>query len=606
METGQTTDTGKGFRNFLHTLLSHRRFPFLAAVLAILLTLPSLKAGWLVDDYHHKLLMSDYEGIVKLLDSPLDMFNFLDGDPEHTARLRDYGILPWWTYEQIKGAFLRPLASMTHWLDYILWPDIPLLMHAHSVVLYGVLAMVVAFLYRRFATIGWAAGLAAILYAIDDAHGTTVGWLANRNAILAALFGVLTLIVHDRWRRGGRRAGMVLGPVLLVLSLLSAEAGIATCAYLVAYALFMDRDRIVRRFTALIPYVAVVFIWRCLWTYLGYGFANIGCYVDPLGEPLRYISMVIDHGPFLLQSSLAVPPADICILLSSQAWIVVWRGVCVFLVLTALVFFPLLKKNRTARFWAVGMLLSVLPICATFPTDRLLLFVGIGAMGLVAEFVAFVFTKTQGRPKLLLWRVPAMLLAVLFILIHLVIAPLVLPFKAAFPMGPKEFIDSLQNLTSFDRSIEKQDLVVVNPPSAFVALTCLPAWASEGQPLPRHLRILASSQFRPVEIHRINDKTIKVRPRDGYLVLVFDKLFRNEQHALSVGDRIELTGMTVEVTELTGDGQPAEAAFTFSVGLEDASLHWLQYKNGRFVSFSPPAVGRSVKLPGFNPFRNQQ
>lgn len=603
METGQTTDTSKGFKNFLHTQLSHHRFPFLIAVLAILLTLPSLKAGWLVDDYHHKLLMSDYEGIVKLLDSPLDMFNFLDGDPEHTARLRDYGILPWWTYEHIRGAFWRPLASLTHWLDYILWPDTPLLMHAHSVVLYGVLAMVVAFLYRRFATIAWAAGLAAILYAIDDAHGTTVGWLSNRNAVLAVLFGVLALIVHDRWRRNGWRLGIALAPLLLAASLLSAEAGIATCAYLAAYALCIDRDRFVRRFTALIPYVAVVFIWRCLWTYLGYGVANIGCYVDPLGEPLRYMSMVIDHGPFLLQGSLAVPPADICILLSSQAWIAVWRGVCVFLVLTALLFFPLLKRNRTARFWAVGMLLSVLPICATFPADRLLLFVGIGAMGLVAEFVTFVFTKIQGRPKLLLWRVPAMLLAVLFILIHLVIAPLVLPFKAAHPMGPKEFIDSLQNLTSFDRSIEKQDLVVVNPPSAFVALTCLPAWASEGQPLPRHLRILSSGLFQPVKMQRIDDKTIKVRPRAGYLGFVFDKLFRNEQHALSVGDRIELTGMTVEVTELRSDGRPAEAAFIFSVGLEDASLRWLQYKKGKYVPFRPPAVGRTVELEGFNPFR---
>jgi len=605
METGQTTETNKGFKNFLHILLTHRRLPFLIAILAILLTLPSLKAGWLVDDYHHKLLMSDYEGIVKFLDSPLDMFNFLDGDPEHVAERIDYGILPWWTYDKIKAAFWRPLASLTHWLDYIFWPDMPHLMHAHSIVLYGVLAMVVAFLYRRFATIGWAAGLAAILYAVDDAHGTTVGWLSNRNAVLAALFGVLALIVHDRWRRKDWRLGIALGPLLLAASLLSAEAGIATCAYLAAYALFMDRDRFVQRFTALVPYVAVVFIWRCLWTYLGYGVANIGCYADPLGEPLRYISMVIDQGPFLLQGSLAVPPADICLVLSSQAWIVVWRGVCVFLVLTALLFFPLLKRNRTARFWAVGMLLSVLPICAAFPTDRLLLFVGIGAMGLITEFVAFVFTKTQRRPKLLLWRVPAMLLAVLFILIHLGIAPLLLPFKAAFPIGPKEFIDSLQNLNSFDRSIEKQDLVVVNPPSAFVAFTCLPARAANGQPLPRHLRILSSGLFQPVKMQRIDDKTIKLRPRVGYLGFVFDKLFRNEQHALSVGDRIELTGMTVEVTELRSDGRPAEAAFTFSVSLEDPSLHWLQYKNGRYVSFSPPAVGQSVELPGFNPFRNQ-
>lgn len=603
METRQKIKGGKGFKHFIHTILTHRRFPFIAAVLAILFTLPSLKAGWLVDDYHHKLLMSDYDGVIKFIQSPLDMFNFLDGDPERAAKGIDYGILPWWTYDKIKGAFLRPLASITHWLDYIIWPDSPLLMHAHSIVWYGVLAMAVAFLFRRFASVGWAAGIAAILYVVDDARGTTVGWLANRNAILAALFGVLTVIVYDRWRLQGWRVGMVLGPMLLGLSLLSAEAGIATCAYLGAYALCIDRDRFAKRFIALIPYVAVVIVWRILWTYLGYGVAHIGCYTDPLSEPLHYITKIIKNGPLLLQGAVAVPPADVSLILSSDMWKIVWRGALVFLVLSALVLIPLFKQNRAARFWAVGMLLSVLPICAAFASDRLLSFVSIGAMGLIAEFVAFVFTKADGLRRQLFWRVPATGLAVLLIFIHFVIAPPMLILRVARPMGPEGFIGSLQYVP-FDESIEDQDLVVVNPPSTFLALTCLPAWASEGKPLPRHMRILASSQFGPVEVCRIDEKTITVRPRGGYLVTILDKLFRSDQHRFSAGDRIELTGMNVEVTELTEKGLPAEAAFTFSVDLEDESLRWLHYKEGKYAPFIPPAVGQSVELPGFNPFRN--
>jgi hypothetical protein len=602
METGQTTKGGKGLKHFLKSILSHRRFPFIATGLAILFTLPSLKAGWLVDDYHHKLLMSDYEGVIKFLESPLDMFNFLDGDPEQARPRIDYGILPWWTYDKIKGAFWKPLASITHWLDYVLWPKKPLLMHAHSIFLYGILGMGVAFLYRRFATVVWAAGLAAILYVVDDARGTTVGWLANRNAILAALFGVLTVIVYDRWRREGWRAGMILGPVLLGLSLLSAEAGIATCAYLGAYALCIDRDQFDRRFTALMPYAAVVIVWRILWTYFGYGVAHIGCYTDPLSEPLRYISMVIKNGPLLLQGAVAVPPADVSLILSSVIWKIVWWGAFIFLVLSALVLIPLFKQNRTARFWAVGMLLSVLPICAAFSSDRLLSFVSIGAMGLIAEFIAFFFTKAHRQGRRLFWRLPATVLAVLLVFIHLVISPPMLILRVARPMGPKGFIDSLQFM-SFDELIENQDLVVVNPPSVFLAMTCLPAWASEGKPLPAHMRILASSLFHPVEVRRIDERTITVCPCGGYLVNIFDKLFRGDQHGFSVGDRIELTGMTVEVMELTEKGLPVEAAFTFNVGLEDASLRWLQCQNGRYVTFFPPDVGQSVEIPGFNPFR---
>jgi hypothetical protein len=354
--------------------------------------------------------------------------------------------------------------------------------------------------------------------------------------------------------------------------------------------------------SALIPYAAVVIVWRILWTYLGYGVAHIGCYTDPLGEPLRYLSMVMKNGPLLLQGAVAVPPADVSLILFSDTWKIVWRGAFVFLVLSALVLIPLFKQNRAARFWAVGMLLSVLPICAVFSSDRLLSFVSIGAMGLIVEFIAFVFTKADGLRRQLFWRVPATVLAVLLVFIHLVISPPMLILRVARPMGPKGFIGSLQYVP-LDELIEKQDLVVVNPPSTFLALTCLPAWASEGAPLPAHMRILASSQFAPVKVHRIDERTITVRPRGGYLVTVLDRLFRDDQDPFSVGEKIKLTGMTVEVTELTDKGRPAEAAFTFGVELEDSTLRWLQYRDGRYVPFIPPAVGQSVELPGFNPFR---
>ena len=603
MQRGQTRASGKGFRNSLHKILTHRYFPFFVALSGILLTLPSLWAGLVVDDYHAKLLMQGSESPVGLLKSPLDMFRFFDGGPERIAELMDYGFAPWWTYKGIKAAFWRPLASITHWLDYLLWPERPVLMHAHSIVWYGVLVMAVAFLYRRFATAGWVAGLAAILFAIDDAHGMPVGFLANRNAVLAVLFGVLAIIAHDRWRRDGWLWGVFFGPVLLAASLLSAEAGIATCAYLGAYVLFIDRDRFVGRFTALIPYVVVVVVWRMLWTYLGYGIENLGGYVDPLGEPLRFISSIKERAPFLLHGQWAIPPSDITMLHPRIAKMV-YPVACLFFALLAVIFIPLLRQRRTARFWFLGMLLSVLPICATFPNDRLLLFVGIGAMGLVAEFFGFVFTRSHWRPKLLLWRVPAFSLAVLFILIHLVIAPLALPFRSAYPMAPKEMTERLVINKPLDRSIENQDLVIVNPPTAFLTLSSLLIWEANGEPIPRHTRILTSSLLRPVKVYRPDERTLVVRPEYGYYAWVLDKLFRNEQHPFCVGDKVELTGMTVEITELTGDGRPAEASFTFAVGLEDASLRWLKYENGEYVPFQPPAVGERVELAGYDLFGN--
>jgi hypothetical protein len=604
IQEDQTTGSCAGFKSFTRTALTHPFFPFAAAILAIILTLPSLKAGLIADDYHHKLLMSGSKSILRLLDSPIDMFRLIDGNPQRTVELIDRGFFPWWAYEKIKGAFWRPLASITHWLDYIIWPNSPPLMHFHSLLWYGALVMVVAFLYRRFATIPLVAGLAALLYAIDDAHGMPAGLISNRNALMATFFGAMAIIAHDKWRRDNWHAGIALGPLLLAASLLSAEAGISTCAYLAAHMVFIDRSTWRKRIVAITPYVAVVLIWRFLWTYLGYGVENIGVYVDPVSEPLRFISAVKNHAPFLLLGQLALPPSDISMMLYPKHWILLWRSALIFLLLLAFVFASLLRRDRIARFWALGMLLSILPICATFPSDRLLTFVGIGAMGLVAQLLFVVLGKTEPQPKLLLWRIPALVLAGIFILIHLIVAPLALPVRAAYPMMPKKFTDKLMISGPLDNTVKNQDLVIVNPPVSFFVMVNPLIWESNNQPVPRHLRVLTSSLFRPVKIHRPDAKTLVVQPEYGYYAWVLDAGFRDKKHAFCVGDRVELTGMTVEIRELTLDGQPAKAAFTFSVPLEDPSLRWLQYKDGSFVPFTPPAIGESVVLQAEKPFWN--
>lgn len=590
-------------RRFIRAALTHRFAPFAAGIVAIILTLPSLNVGLIVDDYHHKLLMSGSESPVRLLESPIDMFRFFDGDVERLSELRDYGFVPWWTYDDAKGAFWRPVTSLTHWLDYILWPDTPAMMHAQSILWYGALTIAVAFLYRRLSATALIAGLAALLFAVDDAHGTPVGFISNRNALMAAFFGVLTIIAHDRWRRGNWRAGIVLAPLLLVASLLSAEAGISTCAYLAAHAVFIDRASVRQRCAALVPYAVVVLIWRLLWTHLGYGVENLGIYIDPLSSPLRFLAAIKDRAPLLLLGQWSLPLTDLTIMLPPWHVLLLWRAALVLLALLVIVLAPLLRRDRVSRFWAAGMILSLLPICSTFPSERLLLFVGIGAMGLVAQLLCIVFAKSQARPRHLWWRIPAAALAVIFILSHLIIAPLSLPFRSANPMAPKKFTDRLM-IDSLDDAVQNQDLVVVNPPIAFLVITCPLIWEANNQPIPRRMRVLTSSLFQPVKIHRPDANTLVVRPQWGYYAWVLDGLFRDKQHPFAVGDRVELTGMTVEIMEMTPDGRPAEAAFRFSVPLEDPSLRWLQYEDRDFTPFTPPAIGQSAILKAPTPLWN--
>jgi hypothetical protein len=242
--------------------------------------------------------------------------------------------------------------------------------------------------YRRFIGPSWVAGLALLLFAVDDAHGPAVGWVADRNAIIALAVAIPVLLFHDRWRRDGWKAGAWLGPLFLGVALLTGESALAICAYLAAYALHLDRSSWRARLASLVPYVVVVVGWRVVYKSLGYGVSGSGVYIDPAREPLAFLAALPMRLPLLLLGQLGVPSSDFASLYPFIApWLPAVMAVVAVCALAFLAYamLPLLKRDPVARFFATGLVLAAIPVCATFPGDRLLLFVGIGAMGLVAQ-----------------------------------------------------------------------------------------------------------------------------------------------------------------------------------------------------------------------------
>lgn len=575
--------------------LTSRRLPIVVTLLAMVLALPSLGVGRLADDLIHQLKMVGSTRYSDIPGGSLELFTFFDGDPERTMKFVDTGDMPWWTVPDIKAAFWRPITVMTHWVDYQLWPDMPVLMHAHSIAWFGVGVFLVALFYRRMMGCTWMAGLAALLFAIDDAHGMPVGFIANRNTLIAMAFGVLTLLCHDRWRRDGWTYGAFLGPALLALSLLAKEAGVAITGFLFAYAIFLERTGWRRGLLSLWPYAVVVIVWRALWTYLGYGLWAMGPYVDPLAEPLRYLGHLVYRAPILLLGQWALPPSDLAIILGDDGRrVLLWIAV-VFLVAMTMIFVPVLRRDRIARFWATGMALSIFPPCATFSSDRSLFFIGLGAMGLLVRFLGLMYGRVDTSPARSTWRIPAKVLVGVFVLAHGIVAPIMFPLRAAYPLGSKKFLQQCLVLTPMDESVEKQDVVIVNAPIVMHALYMSIIRELNGLPVPRRTRSLAPG-FTGVTVHRPDARTLIARPVGGFLGWEADQLMRGPHMPMPLGHRIELTGMTIEITELTADKRPAEVTFTFGVPLEDPSLRWLQWKEGEFIPFIPPAVGQTISL----------
>ncbi|HEU4535859.1 MAG TPA: hypothetical protein VFS00_17160 [Polyangiaceae bacterium] len=286
----------RGFRSRLASF-----GPARAAALGLLLTLPALAAKYGTDDYLFRCQL----GAAQCPDlrarwAPWDMFRFFDGTAALARARRELGYAPWWSLDEMRTVFFRPIASLTHAFDWLVLGERPWAMHLHSVLWYGLLAAVAAALYRRLLGPTWVAGLAALLYAVDDAHGVPVGWLANRNGLCAAVFGLLAVGAYARWREQGSRPAAWLAHAALAAALLSAEAGVAAFLYLGAYALTLDKAPLKGRLLALLPSAALVALWRIGSVAAGYGAYGSDFYVDPGREPLAFARTAVERVPALL------------------------------------------------------------------------------------------------------------------------------------------------------------------------------------------------------------------------------------------------------------------------------------------------------------------
>lgn len=572
--------------------------PAVLAVLACLLAAPAITTGWQQDDLVHRYFLLGNPDPSGEVPSPLDLFRFVDGDPHRTGVLMDMGVVTWWTLPTIRISFWRPLSALTHWADYLLWPGSAPLMHLQSLLWLGAIVVAAALYYRRMLGFTWVAGLAALLFSLDDAHGLAAGWLANRNALLALFFGLTTLLAHDRWRREAWRPGAFLGPLLLALTLLSGESGLGVCAYLFAYALFVDPHPARSRVVSIVPYALIAVVWVVGYSAAGYGANGSGFYVDPVTEPLGFAAAVAWKMPLLLADQLGLPPSSPVLFLPAGAVTVMVAWAVVLLALLAIFLLPLLERDRMARFWLTGMLLSIPLVCSTVPHSRLLMFSGIGAFGLLAQWIGGIAEHAEwtrpGRP----WRIGATVMLWFLLFAHLLVAPVLLPMNATSAAFGQRYIQDATARVAGGAELERQDLIILSHPIVFHAHTFHTARILNGQPAPMRVRVLAPGTV-PIHVRRQDERTLIVRPEGGFLAAAFDDVFRGPAHPLAKGERIELTGITIRIVELTADARPAEVEFRFSVPLEDASLRWLQWDGEGYADFVPPAVGEDVRIEGY-------
>jgi hypothetical protein len=577
--------------NKIRLWLSHRRLPVIAALLAVVLTLISVWNGLNLDDYYHRLIMLGDTRFSPSSASPFNLFCFYDGDPGENRRLMERGMVAWFYSNNLRFSFFRSLSCLTYCFDYLIWPDTPALMHLQNVFWFGMLIFLTALLYKRIIGIPWVAGLAALLYAIDDSHGASVGSLADRSALMAFFFGVSCLIIHDRWRREGWTRNAILAPVCFALSLFSAEAGLATGAYLLSYTFFLDQSLKKSRIAALIPYALIFFLWGVVYSLSGYGVVGIPVYTDPLREPVNYLVSCFFRAPVYLLGQWALPPLFVYSFLPSF----MHKAGLILVCLLVFLLTPLIRQDKVARFWAIGMLLSLLPICAVMPRERHLLFLGLGGMGLLAQWFYWI-GQLDRSSKSRMWRYGVRPVLVLFILIHTVIAPLNLPHAARGMAQFDQRIEQVNASLPSDPDLGNQKFVIVNTPFYWVFVV----WVMERRAVQGHFNPITALTSGPNQLTmtRTDPYTIEIHSSKGSLTdydLTFIK--RNINFSMQPGQTVKLNDVHIEVLEVK-EGLPSAARFRFALPLEDSNLAWFYWDGNGYAPFVLPAIGETVTVEG--------
>jgi hypothetical protein len=538
----------------------------------------------------HQLMLRGDPGIPALARYPLDLFRFASGDTAASLQLVSAGVFPWWADPEVRLAFFRPLSSFTHWLDYALWADSALLMHLHSLVWFGVLLGVAAAFYLRFCARREVAVLAFAMFALDDAHAPVVGWIANRNAMVALCFAMPAVLFHDRYRRTQSRAGRWLGPLSLAVGLCAGETALVACAYLAAYALFLDKGSFLVRHGSLLPYAAVVIGWRIACTLLGYGAFGSGLYVDPLSSPLSFLRAAAERLPVLALAQLALPWADFWevypLTLPVLRMAVFGLAIVVLSAFAALVR-PLWKAHADIRFWTVGSVLSLVPLCATFPHDRVLLGAGVGAMALVAEVIVRALGSTCRRDKLALCLLGGL---------HLVVAPVLLPLRAASVGEFTRILERADQGIPGGDDVRRKTVVLLNPPIDPLA-AYLPLYREAARrPRPKHLLWIATG-VTELTVRTIDASTVRVRARDGFLSTSSQWMLRDPRRALREQEVVTLDVASFRVETRTDDGRPLEIEVRFHGCIQSEDTLWMQWNEHGYVPFMLPAQGGSVVVP---------
>jgi hypothetical protein len=564
---------------------------FLAMGLGVLVSLTSLNVGLLLDDLLHRLIIAGR--LTEYGDwGPLSLYEFVGTARTTPAGLREIGLLPWWTSDQLSVRFFRPLTSALLVLDTWLFGDAPLPAHLHSLMWFLGMLWVVARLHRRLLPAP-VAGVATVLWAIAAGHAMPVAWLASRHPLVSGLPGLLALVAHLRAREEDWRPGRVLAPLLLAVSLLGGETAFGVVALLAAYELFGRREGLARAARALAPSAVLMAAYLAFYVAKGFGARGSAAYLDPFGAPGSTMVALLQRVPILLGELVFATPSDaVSAMPALQPDAAVWGALVTLgaLALLRAVWATLAEQERHALRWLLpGGLAAVLPGAVGSIGGRVL---GVPLLA-GSAFVAILLIRSweaardTRRPRFR--RGALRVAAVVLALNHFLVGPL---FRCVLGVGMGQIADA-------QWSIARQappcagTMVMVAAADPSIATYVPAAMVLLDRP-PRRFRLLSSAPHDHV-LERTSATGLDLVVRTDARQPGFWEVLHREAPP-AAGTEVQLEGLHVTVKEATEAG-PMRVHFEFDQPLESPELCFLTWRDGALRPLALPPPGGSVPVP---------
>ncbi|MDA1264048.1 MAG: hypothetical protein O2816_03090 [Planctomycetota bacterium] len=544
-----------------------RHFPLVLLFLGVLLHLPSVTAGFWVDDYLLQLRLSG-----ELPGSPWGLYDF--GTLANWTDIElQVGTWPWWTSPDWTARFLRPVSSGLLAVQHALFGGWALGYHLCSLSMFALVLVIARRVLIDLGLSQQAALGATALLAVTKTAGFPVGWIANQNTLVETLCTCIALWCVASPAGRSRPLRLVLALVFASLSALAKESGVGTLL-LVAW--------LCRREQSAVASTALVLFAGYLALHLGGGYGtNALFYASPFDAPVRFAVRLAELGPNAALALGTPIVTDLATFLPPARQVQLGIGVpLLFFVVRFLARHT--KGHPATPLLVLWFVLAAAPQAAAPLSDRLL-------FGAAPPALALLVIAVEASRSRLARRLT-------------IAGPGVLGGLMLLGMGLNNvsMADGLREaaLTAPVGTPEDghREVFVLQSTSSLIPFSIGQTYAVE-RPEDRGLSFHALQMGRRgLRLTRTADDRVEIESQGRpFLDQAFEIVYRSSSTPPAVGTVTTWNDVRFEVLEIEGAGV-RRFAVSLDRSLDARSVIWLTADGNRYKAIELPAVGDSLEL----------